>query len=120
MKIEKADIMHLGYEDEAFDKVVAGNVIHLLDEPYKALEELMRVCKNGGYVIIPTYINNKTEGKPKLVVKCLEKLGADFKKEFTVDSYKQFFTNAGFEEVQYKLVNGKLPCAIAVIRKGSM
>ena len=57
VKIEKADIMHLGYEDKAFDKVVAGNVIHLLDEPYKALEELMRVCKNGGYVIIPTYIN---------------------------------------------------------------
>lgn len=120
VKIEKADIMHLGYEDEAFDKVVAGNVIHLLDEPYKALEELMRVCKNGGYVIIPTYINNKTEGKPKLVVKCLEKLGADFKKEFTFDSYKQFFYKAGFEEVQYKLIKGKLPCAIAVIRKGSM
>ena len=59
-------------EDEAFDKVVAGNVIHLLDEPYKALEELIRVCKYGGYVIVPTYINNKTKGKPKLVVKCLE------------------------------------------------
>jgi len=61
---------------------------------------------------------NKTEGKPKLVVKCLEKLGADFKKEFTFDSYKQFFAKAGFEEVQYKLIKGKLPCAIAVIRKG--
>lgn len=117
VKIEKADIMHLGYEDEAFDKVVAGNVIHLLDEPYKALEELIRVCKYGGYVIVPTYINNKTEGKPKLVVKCLEKLGADFKKEFTFDSYKQFFAKAGFEEVQYKLIKGKLPCAIAVIGK---
>ena len=69
------------------------------------------------YVIIPTYINNKTKGKPKLVVKCLEKLGADFKKEFTFDSYKQFFAKAGFEGVQYKLINGKLPCAIAVIGK---
>ncbi len=35
-----ADITVLGYPDEAFDKVVAGNVIHLLDEPLKALAEL--------------------------------------------------------------------------------
>ena len=117
VKIEKADIMHLRYEDEAFDRIVAGNVIHLLDEPYKALGELLRVCKKGGYVIIPTYINNKTENKPKFIVRFLKRLGADFKKEFNYDSYKQFFAKAGFEEVQYKLVKGKLPCAIAVIRK---
>ena len=30
--------MELKCRDEAFDKVVAGNVIHLLDEPYKALK----------------------------------------------------------------------------------
>ena len=89
----------------------------MLDEPYKALEELMRVCKNGGYVIIPTYINNKTKGKPKLVVKCLEKLGADFKKEFNFETYKQFFAKSGLEDIEYKLIRGKLPCAIAVIRK---
>ena len=33
------------------------------------------------------------------------------------ESYKQFFAKAGFEEVQYKLIKGKLPCAIAVIGK---
>ena len=37
--------MNLEYDDESFEKVVAGNVIHLLDEPRKAFEELFRVCK---------------------------------------------------------------------------
>lgn len=52
-----ADITHLNYEDGSFDKVVAGNVIHLLDDPYSALKELERVCRVGGQLIIPTYIN---------------------------------------------------------------
>ncbi|MCR4622960.1 MAG: methyltransferase domain-containing protein, partial [Clostridiales bacterium] len=43
-----ADITSLGFPDGAFDKVVAGNVIHLLDEPLKALNELDRVCRPGG------------------------------------------------------------------------
>lgn len=36
-------------------KVVAGNVIHLLDDPHAAIKEMMRVCRKGGKVIIPTY-----------------------------------------------------------------
>jgi SAM-dependent methyltransferase len=34
--------------DGSFDKVVAGNVIHLLDAPMQALRELNRVCKRAG------------------------------------------------------------------------
>ena len=35
----QADITALDWPDGAFDKVVAGNVIHLLDEPIKAVKE---------------------------------------------------------------------------------
>ena len=44
----KTDIMALPFADGSFDKVVAGNVIHLLDNPLTALSELNRVCKDGG------------------------------------------------------------------------
>ena len=53
----KADITHLKCKDNRFDKVVAGNVIHLLPNPEQALHELERVVKPGGRIIIPTYIN---------------------------------------------------------------
>ena len=42
----KADITALAFPDCSFDKVVAGNVIHLLDNPLTALGELNRVCKD--------------------------------------------------------------------------
>ena len=59
----KADITALAFPDCSFDKVVAGNVIHLLDNPLTALGELNRVCKDGGMLIIPTYMNKDSKGK---------------------------------------------------------
>jgi len=117
VKIKKANILKLKCNDESFDKVVAGNVIHLLDEPYKALEELLRVCKSGGKVIIPTYVNNENAGNPSMFIRALEKFGANFKQQFDFESYKQFFEYAGIDNIQYRIVRGKMPCVIAIITK---
>ena len=99
-----------------FDKVVAGNVIHLLPDPGKALAELERVVKPGGKIIIPTYINmsKKSAG---LAVKFVEFLGADFKKQFDLETYKSFFKEMGYDNVEYHVVEGRMPCAIAVMKK---
>ena len=63
VRFEQADILHLPYPDARFDAVVAANVIHLLDNPHQALRELDRVCKPGGKLIIPTYMNRTDKGK---------------------------------------------------------
>ena len=113
----KADITALSYPDGSFDKVVAGNVIHLLDNPMTALSELNRVCKDGGMLIIPTYINKDDKGKTNGFANAVEKAGADFKRQFTVESYERFFRDAGYSDVQITLANGSIPCAIAVMKK---
>lgn len=64
----KANIMSINAKDDTFDKVVASNVRHLLDEPYKAVDELIRVCKKGGKVIIPTYINTEINSSRSFVL----------------------------------------------------
>ena len=102
--------------DNKFDKVVAGNVIHLLEDPCSALKELERVCKTGGKIIIPTYIN-ASEGVNKKAVRLLELMGANFKRQFDIDSYRKFFEDAGYGDVRYHIVDGRMPCAIAVITK---
>lgn len=118
VQFAKANILQLEYEDASFDKVVAGNVIHLLDHPKTAIEELLRVCKPGGTLIIPTYINIERNGNPDILVRIFKKLGANFKQQYNFKTYQDFFTNAGYPDTEYILIDGKMPCAIAIITKG--
>ena len=114
--VRRADITALKCKDNRFDKVVAGTVIHLLPNPELALHELERVVKPGGRIIIPTYIN-MSKGTGTAAVKFITLLGADFKRQFDLESYKQFFADMGYANVEYHVVDGRMPCAIAVITK---
>lgn len=118
VSFRQANILKLGFPDGCFDAVVAANVIHLLDDPHKALCELERVCKTGGRIIIPTYMNRTEKGKTNKVSGAIGKAGADFKYEFTLESYKRFFANAGYKNAEYIMCDGKIPCAVAVLKKG--
>lgn len=117
VKLKTSNIMSLKSSDEKYDKVIAGNVIHLLDDPKSAVNELLRVCKTGGKVIIPTYVNNDSTKEVGIFIKVIENCGAGFKCQFDFESYKAFFTEMGFDNIEFKLVSGKMPCAIAIIQK---
>ena len=107
---------NLRCRDNRFDKVVAGNVIHLLEDAESAVRELVRVCKPGGKVIIPTYIN-MARGRTGRMARLLGKAGAGFKRQFDKESYMAFFRDMGYEDVSYRVIEGRMPCMIAVIRK---
>ncbi|MBQ4407669.1 MAG: methyltransferase domain-containing protein [Bacteroidales bacterium] len=113
---ELADITSLNYDDESFDKVVAANVIHLLDNPAAAMSELMRVCKKGGVVIIPTYIIESTKSA-SAAAKFFNILGANFKHEFSAATYQEFFKEMGYDVNEYYTAQGRMPCCAAVIKK---
>lgn len=114
-ELKKVSILELPFDDASFDVVVAANVIHLLDEPAKALSEMERVCKTGGKIIIPTYIN-KSKKNSMFAAKVLEKMGVDFKRQFDLDSYKEFFNKQGIIVKEYVIVEGRMPCAFAIIK----
>ncbi|MBS1456069.1 MAG: class I SAM-dependent methyltransferase [Clostridia bacterium] len=118
VEFEQGNILKIDYPRETFDVVVAANVIHLLDEPYKAISELDRVCKAGGRIIIPTYMNGSENEKKNGLSGTADRAGADFKREFTLGTYKQFIKEAGFDDVSYEWCDGKIPCAVAIIKKG--
>jgi len=120
VRFEQADILQLPYPDGCFDVVIAANVIHLLDEPYRALRELDRVCRRGGRIIIPTYMNQTDRGTTNSVSGAIGKAGADFKREFTLDTYKRFFADAGYTDASYTMCGGRIPCAVAVLRKDDL
>lgn len=112
VSIEKQSILQLPYPDNSFDVVVAANVIHLLAEPEKALNEFKRVCKTDGKIIIPTYINNEKKNAI-LAAKLLGKTGIDFKRQFSFESCKRFFDSFGIKNAEYKIVSGRMPCCFA-------
>ena len=61
---------------------------------------------------------NRTEkGTTNSVSGAIGRAGADFKREFTLDTYKQFFADAGYIDASYTMCAGRIPCAVAVLRK---
>ena len=116
---EIADITALEYPDNSFEKVVAGNVIHLLDDPRGALSELDRVCMPRGKLIIPTYINKALNGKTSRFAHAVGNAGADFRQQFTAESYRRFFRQSGYGDVEVSVADGRIPCAVAVMGKKS-
>ena len=79
---------------------------------------LDRVCRKGGRIIIPTYMNReKEEGRTSGFATAVGKAGADFKRQFTFSSYRQFFSEAGYKDVSFTMIEGRVPCAVAVLSK---
>jgi len=109
---ETANILDLRFQNDAFDVVVAANVIHLLDKPEAALREMARVCRPGGRLIIPTYVNKEEAGR---FDKTIDSAGADFKHDFTYAMYERFFETHGYEVRSCELIDGRVPCAVAVL-----
>ena len=109
-----ADITNLRFKDAYFDKVVAANVIHLLDEPEKAISELYRVVKPGGIILIPTYISKEANSSAR-ITKIFNKMGANFRNEFDMDTYREFFEEMGIK-AEYRLAPGLISCCVAIIK----
>lgn len=119
IRFARADITTLPFPDGSFDRVVAGNVIHLLDDPLTALHELDRVCRDGGTLIIPTYMNKDSKENTGGFAGAVGKAGADFKRQFTAASYEQFFLDAGYPDVKISMADGRIPCAVAVMKRAA-
>ncbi len=73
-----------------------------------------RICRPGGKIIVPTYI---VTSKQETITRIYGKMGAGFQNKFTFASYEQFFIDAGYTDVAFIKVEGKIPCSVAVIEK---
>lgn len=114
---QQGNILALNYPDASFDVVVAANVIHLLEDPGRALREVERVCRRGGRMIIPTYMNQNKKGQTNAFARAVGMASQVFKHHFTMATYQRFFEEAGFSDAEYRLIGGRIPCAVAVITK---
>lgn len=114
VEFDVRDIFNLKDADETYDVVMAGNVLHLLDEPERAVGELWRVTKKGGRLILPTYMTGK---KFNALLKLYRILGFNPSTEYTPEAYVDMLLKCGFGKVKMKMIRGMLPNCYAVIEK---
>lgn len=114
IRFEIRDIYRLRDEDESFDTVIAGNVLHLLPDPERAVKELYRVTKKGGRLLLPTFI---TGNKKLLSIKLYKLLGFNPEKEYTYSEYIEMLKDCRLGKIKAKTIDGKIPCCFAVIYK---
>lgn len=108
------NIFDLQESDNTYDIVIAGNVLHLLDNPQDAVRELYRVLKTGGKLLLPTFI---TKGHGEMMLKIYEKLGYNASASYSPETYKEMLKSCGIGKLRTKLIDGIIPCCYAVIEK---
>ena len=111
---EVRDIMKLTDRDNTYDVVIAGNVLHLLDEPQAAVKELYRVLKPGGRLLLPTFMLG---GRKRTLVEIYRLLGFTPAGDYTEETYRKMLEAADCGAVKTKMINGKIPCCFAVMKK---
>ena len=45
----------------------------------------------------------------------IDAAGADFKREFTPATYRDFFAEAGYSNTEFVEIDGRVPCTIAIV-----
>lgn len=110
-----ADITALPFENATFDAVVAGNVLHLLDDPMCGVAELRRVVRPGGVLILPTYVNAERAGATGFLA-LIKRLGFAPASAWTQASYLQFLESCELELLSHRAFRAKQPLCVAVAR----
>ncbi len=107
------DLNKIDYEDDYFDVCLAANVLHLLDNPEIAINELKRVVKNNGILILPTYIKGNLF--QRLMLKSL-KLFVFKSQEWSKNDYLSFLEKHDLKIINYKVFMVGQPLCVAIIK----
>ncbi len=68
---QKEDMLHLPFQDEQFDFVWAWGTVHHTTDPFIAIEELIRVLRKGGSILLAVYNRTKVTFIHELIRKIL-------------------------------------------------
>ncbi|MDR1532016.1 MAG: class I SAM-dependent methyltransferase [Clostridiales bacterium] len=109
-------IFDTGEPDGAYDVAIASQVLHLIDEPQKAAEELKRVSKNSVITTVPL-LKGLRGFFIRPTVGIWRFFGLAPKREFDAGSYGQFLCEIGLPPSRYEVISGNMPIAVAVWRK---
>jgi len=59
IRLQQGDALNLAFADESFDFVTAFHVITVVPDPKRMLEEMVRVCRPGGKIVIINHFSSE-------------------------------------------------------------
>ena len=117
IEFEKASIFETGKHDNSFDVVIASQILHLLDEPKQACNEIKRITRDIAIVPIPLVREGTNWGK--FLIKLYKVFGFKPKYDFDNDSCKIFLEEIGFNDCEYHTIYGAVSLGVAVWKKAT-
>lgn len=115
VQVQEADALNLEFSDGSFDAVVIGNLLHLLPDPGRALDEARRVLGSGGVLAAPTFCHGETV-VAQVVSRLLGLTGFPVVTRFAGDALHQLVDSHGFEVEEEIVFPGLLPIRLVVAR----
>lgn len=117
LRLEVQDATALPYGDGSFDAVVIANALHIMPHPDKAMAQIGRVLKSGGYLFAPTFVHG--EGIAfQLRMKLIEAFGFKAYMKPTAEAFAQYVGSFGFEILERAVIGGSIsPLCCLIARK---
>lgn len=114
------DSYNLQFPDKTFDIVIASNLLHLLYEPDKPINEVKRVMKDKGKFIAPTLCVGENT-KSRIIASIAGALsGFKVVNKWSINEFKTMLTNNGFIINKIVISDGKFPLVYIVLEKNSI
>lgn len=118
----KADCKKLPLPDSVFDTALMANVLHTVPSPRAILNEIYRVLKENGMLLIITYSDFALSfvEKAEIAVRFLSKFGIPPPyglKNFTPRELKVFISNAGFQVTEVEEFGDRVKGIFLTARK---
>jgi ubiquinone/menaquinone biosynthesis C-methylase UbiE len=111
------DCYNLTFPDQSFDVVIASNLLHLLYEPEKPINEVKRVLKDNGIFIVPTFCVG--ENRKSTIISTVAGLFSGFRvvNKWSINEFQILLTNHGLNIVKTMTIDGRFPMAYVVTTK---
>lgn len=114
---KERNLLNLTDKDSSFDVVIAGNVLHLLQNPIEVVKELYRIVKPNGLLILPTFLTVNSNNRFRFLIKLYKLIGFNPVHNYSDVEYKSMLLKCGIGTPDFKVLNGKVPVGFAVFKK---
>lgn len=114
-----ADALALDFPDGGFDAVVAANLLHLLDDPGRALRQFHRVLRPGGLLCVPTFAHGR-HLRSRLASRLLAARGFPVVSRFAGTDLARLVHESGFVVRHEALYPGTIPVLYVLARRDTL